>query len=101
MNCEIIWGRLIKNARLYQSMSQIKLARRLTDRTAKNVSFCEISRIKNNCADIPYEQWQVLIPALAAIFEADLAWFQEIHDSTSLKTLDTSQAIFPIYLENP
>lgn len=100
MNCEIIWGRLIKNARLYQSMSQIELARRLTARTEKNGSFCEFSRIENDCADIPYEQWQVLIPALAAVFKSDLAWFQEIHDSTPLQPLDTSQAIFPIYLEN-
>ena len=38
---------------------------------------------------------------LAEIFEADLAWFQEIYDSTPLQPLDTSQAIFPIYLENP
>ena len=98
MNCEITLGRLIKNARLYQSISQIERARRLTDRTGKNVSFCEISRIENNCANIPQEQWQWLIPALAAIFEADLAWFPEIHDSTPLKTLDTSQAIFPMYL---
>ena len=43
----------------------------------------------------------MLIPALAAVFESDKAWFQEIYDSTPLKTLDTSQAIFPIYLENP
>ena len=100
MNCEITLGRLIKNARLYQSMSQIKLARRLTARTGKNGSFCEVSRIENDCANIPQEQWQVLIPALAAVFEADIAWFQEIHDSTPLKTLDTSQAIFPIYLKN-
>ena len=35
MNCEITFGRLIKNARLYQSMSQIELARRLTVRTEK------------------------------------------------------------------
>ena len=84
MNCEITLGRLIKNARLYQSMSQIELARRLTARTGRNVSFCEISRIENDCADIPQEQWQWLIPALAAVFEADIAWFQKIHDSTPL-----------------
>ena len=98
MNCEITFGRLIKNARLYQSMSQIELARRLTARTGKNGSFCEFSRIENDCADIPQEQWQWLIPALAAVFEADIAWFQKIHDSTPLQTLDTSQAIFPVYL---
>ena len=98
MNCEITCGRLIKNARLYQSMSQIELARRLTARTGKNGNFCEFSRIENDCADIPYEQWQVLIPAQAAVFEADIAWFQKIHDSTPLQTLDTSQAIFPVYL---
>lgn len=98
MNCEITCGRLIKNARLYQSMSQIELARRLTARTGKNGSFCEFSRIENDCADIPQEQWQWLIPALAAVFEADIAWFQKIHDSTPLQTLDTSQAIFPVYL---
>lgn len=98
MNCEITCGRLIKNARLYQSMSQIELARRLTNRTGKNGSFCEFSRIENDCADIPQEQWLWLIPALAAIFEADIAWFQKIHDSTPLQTLDTSQAIFPVYL---
>ena len=79
-------------------MSQIELVRRLTAYTGKNGSFCEFSRIENNCANIPQEQWQVLIPALAAVFEADIAWFQEIHDSTPLKTLDTSQAIFPMYL---
>ena len=101
MNGEITLSRLIKNARLYQSISQIERARRLTARTGKNGSFCEFSRMENDCADIPYEQWQVLIPALAAVFESDKAWFQEIYDSTSLKTLDTSQAIFPIYLENP
>jgi transcriptional regulator with XRE-family HTH domain len=98
MNCEITLGRLIKNARLYQSMSQIELARRLTARTGRNVSFCEISRIENDCADIPQEQWQWLIPALAAVFEADIAWFQKTQDSTPLQTLDTSQAIFPVYL---
>jgi hypothetical protein len=81
-------------------MSQIELARRLTARTGKNGSFCEVSRIENDCADIPQEQWQWLIPALAAVFEADIAWFQKIHDSTSLQTLDTSQSIFSIYLEN-
>ena len=79
-------------------MSQRELARRLTARTGKNGSFCEFRRIQNNCADIPYEQWQVLIPALAAVFEADIAWFQKIHDSTPLQTLDTFQAIFPVYL---
>jgi transcriptional regulator with XRE-family HTH domain len=84
MNCEITCGRLIKNARLYQSMSQIELARRLTARTGKDGSFCEFSRIENDCADIPQEQWQWLIPALAAVFEADIAWFQKIHDSTPL-----------------
>lgn len=98
MNCEITFGRLIKNARLYQSMSQIELARRLTARTEKNGSFSEVTRIENDCADIPQEQWQWLIPALAAVFEADIAWFQKIHDSTPLQTLDTSQAIFPVYL---
>jgi transcriptional regulator with XRE-family HTH domain len=98
MNCEITFGRLIKNARLYQSMSQIELARRLTARTGKNGSFCELSRIENDCADIPQEQWQWLIPALAAVFEADIAWFHKIHDSTPLQTLDTSQAIFSVYL---
>jgi len=101
MNCEITLGRLIKNARLYQSLSQIELARRLTHRTGKNGNLCEFSRIENDCADIPYEEWRWLIPALAAVFESDKAWFQEIYDSTRLKTLDTSQAIFPIYLENP
>jgi transcriptional regulator with XRE-family HTH domain len=55
MNCEITFGRLIKNARLYQSMSQIELARRLTARTGKNGSFSEVSRIENDCADIPPE----------------------------------------------
>ena len=79
-------------------MSQIELVCRLTAHTGKNGSFCEFSRIKNNCANIPQEQWQVLISVLAAVFEADIAWFQEIHDSTPLKTLDTSQAIFPMYL---
>lgn len=98
MNCKINFGRLIKNARLYQSMSQIELARRLTARTGKNGSFCEVSRIENDCADIPQEQWQWLIPARAAVFKADIAWFQKIHDSTPLPTLDTSQAIFPVYL---
>jgi len=98
MNCEITFGRLIKNARLYQSMSQIELARRLTVRTGKNGSFCEVSRIENDCANIPYEEWRWLIPALAAVFEADIAWFQKIHDSTPLQTLDTSQAIFSVYL---
>jgi len=53
-------------------MSQIELARRLTARTGKNRNFCEFSRIENDCADIPYEQWQVLIPAQAAVFEADI-----------------------------
>ena len=81
-------------------MSQIELVCRLTAHTGKNGSFCEFSRIKNNCANIPQEQWQVLISVLAAVFEADIAWFQEIHDSTPLKTLDTSQVIFPIYLKN-
>jgi len=79
-------------------MSQIELAQKLTARTGRNVSFCEVSRIENDCADIPQEQWQWLIPALAAVFEADIAWFQKIHDSTPLQTLDTSQAIFPVYL---
>ncbi|MEG3833901.1 MULTISPECIES: hypothetical protein [unclassified Microcoleus] len=86
-------------------MSQTELAQKLTDalrarklRTEKNGSFCEFSRIENDCIDIPPEDWQVLIPALAAVFEADLAWFQEIHDATLIKTLDPSQAIFPIYL---
>ena len=55
MNCEITFGRLIKNARLYQSMSQIELAQKLTARTGRNVSFCEVSRIENDCADIPQE----------------------------------------------
>jgi len=96
--CEITFGRLIKNARLYQSMSQIELARRLTDSTEKNGSFCEVNRIENDCADIPQEQWLWLIPALAAVFEADIALFQKIHDSTPLQTLDTSQAIFSVYL---
>jgi hypothetical protein len=36
-----------------------------------------------------------------AVFEADTGWLQKIHDSTPLQTLETSQAIFPIYLENP
>ncbi len=79
-------------------MSQIELARRLTARTGQNGIFCEVSRIENDCADILYEQWQWLIPALAAVFEADIAWFQKIHDSTPLQTLDTSQAIFSVYL---
>jgi len=79
-------------------MSQTELAQKLTARTGRNVSFCEVSRIENDCADIPQEQWQWLIPALAAVFEADIAWFQKIHDSTPLQTLDTSQAIFPVYL---
>ncbi|MEG4518796.1 hypothetical protein [Microcoleus sp. AT9b-C5] len=43
----------------------------------------------------------MLVPALAAVFEADLSWFQEVHDAIPLQTLDTSQAIFPIYLEKP
>ncbi|MEG4350284.1 hypothetical protein QUA74_11130 [Microcoleus sp. LAD1_D3] len=81
-------------------MSQIELARRLTAHTGKNGSFCEFSRIENDCADIPYEQWQLLIPALAAVFESDKDWFEQIHASTHTPTLDTSQAIFPIYLEN-
>ena len=98
--CEITFGRLIKNARLYQSRSKTKLAQELTARTGRNVSFCEVSRIENDCADIPYEEWRWLIATLAAVFDADLAWFQEIHDCKPLKTLDTSQAIFPIYLEN-
>ncbi|MEG5043468.1 helix-turn-helix domain-containing protein [Microcoleus sp. B4-C1] len=98
MNCEITLGRLIKNARLYQSMSQIELAQKLTDRTGRNVTFCEVSRIENDCADIPYEEWRWLIPALAAVFETDKAWFQKIHDSTHTQTLDPSQAIFPVYL---
>lgn len=98
MKCKITFGRLIKNARLHSQLSQMELARRLTDRTGRNVTFCEVSRIENDCADIPYEEWRWLIPALAAVFEADRAWFQEIHDCTPLKTLDTSQAIFPVYL---
>jgi transcriptional regulator with XRE-family HTH domain len=85
MNCEITFGTLIKNARLYQSMSQIELARRLTDSTGKNGSFSEVSRIENDCADISQEQWQWLIPGLAAVFEADIAWFQKIPDSTPLQ----------------
>ena len=98
--CEITFGRLIKNARLYQSMSQIELARRLTARTGKNGSFCEFSRIENDGADILYEEWRWLIPALAAVFEAYIAWFEQIHASTHTQTLDPSQAIFPIHLEN-
>ncbi|PSB52048.1 hypothetical protein C7B67_08550 [filamentous cyanobacterium Phorm 6] len=50
---------------------------------------------------LTFEEWRWLIPALAAVFESDIAWFQEIHDSTPLKTLNTSQAIFPVYLEDP
>ncbi len=73
----------------------------MTARTGRNVSLCEISRIENDCADIPQEQWQWLIPALAAVFESDKAWFQEIYDSTPLQPLNTSQAIFPVYLEKP
>lgn len=49
-------------------MSQTDFAQKLTDRTGKNVSFCEISRIENDCANIPQEQWERLIPALAVIF---------------------------------
>jgi hypothetical protein len=49
-------------------MSQTDLAQKLTYRTGKNVSFCEISRIENDCANIPKEQWEWLIPALAVIF---------------------------------
>jgi hypothetical protein len=82
-------------------MSQTELAQKLTARTGKNISFCEVSRIENDCVDIPQEQWRLLIPALAAIFHADIAWFQKTHDSTHTQTLDASQAIFPIYLENP
>ncbi|MEG4805393.1 hypothetical protein QUB63_32510 [Microcoleus sp. ARI1-B5] len=37
----------------------------------------------------------MLIPALAAIFEADKDWLEQIHDSTHTQTLDPSQAIFP------
>ena len=101
MNCEITFGRLIKNARLYQSMSQIELARRLTVRTEKNGSFCEISRIENDYADIPYEQWQVLISVLTAVFEAHKDWFEGVRKQTHTQTLDTSQAIFPVSLEDP
>jgi hypothetical protein len=68
MKCEITLGRLIKKARNYYCMSQTDFAQKLTDRTGKNVSFCEISRIENDCANIPQEQWEWLIPALAVIF---------------------------------
>jgi transcriptional regulator with XRE-family HTH domain len=100
MKCTITFGRLIKNARLYSQMSQTELAQKLTDRTGLNIDFCELSRIENDGADISQEQWQVLIAALAAIFQADIAWFQKIHDSTHTQSLEPSQAIFPIYLEN-
>jgi transcriptional regulator with XRE-family HTH domain len=68
MKCEITLGRLIKNARNYYCMSQTDFAHKLTDRTGKNVSFCEISRIENDGAKIPQEQWEWLIPAVAVIF---------------------------------
>jgi hypothetical protein len=70
-------------------MSQTELAQKLTARTGKNVIFCEVSRIENDCADLPQEQWQVLIPALAAIFQADKDWFYKIHELTPLQPLDT------------
>jgi len=68
MKCEITFGRLIKKARNYYCMSQTDLAQKLTDRTGKNVSFCEISRMEKDCANIPQEQWEWLISALAVIF---------------------------------
>ncbi|WP_333456790.1 hypothetical protein [Microcoleus sp. Pol10D4] len=43
----------------------------------------------------------MLISVLAAVFEAHKDWFEEVRKQTHTQTLDTSQAIFPVSLEDP
>jgi hypothetical protein len=51
--------------------------------------------MENDCADIPYEEWQVLISALVAVFQAHKDWFEEVRKQTHTPNFGHFSSNFP------
>lgn len=98
---KITLGKTIKNARQHYGFSQKDLCKLLIvpSDSFETVDRCLLAKIENNRIDIRSNEYDWLIPRIAAIFALDGVWLEAIRQQTEVEPLDLENAVavFPIY----
>ena len=98
---KITLGKTIKKARQQHGFSQKDLCKLLIlpSDSFQTIDRCLLAKIENNRVNVRSNEYDWLIPRIAAIFALDVVWLEAIRQQTEVEPLDLENAVvvFPIY----
>ncbi|MEG4350275.1 hypothetical protein QUA74_11085 [Microcoleus sp. LAD1_D3] len=98
---KITLGKTIKTARQQHGFSQKDLCKLLIlpSDSFQTIDRCLLAKIENNRVNVRSNEYDWLIPRIAAIFALDVVWLEAIRQQTEVEPLDLEKAVavFPIY----